>query len=422
MKIRYRWQEYCTKRHDVLIVIGSTLLAFSLSSLFNVYERFTTRTRALERWQIDEMSVALLVCSLCCVWLLLRRTRELAAEVSRRRQMATALQESEARYRAVVEGSIQGIYIQSDGVVRFANQVLARIFGYDSADELLGLAIWSLAAPHDRTRLAGYSQAHVHGDAAPCRYEWQGQHRDGTPIWLESLVSCLSWYGQKALLTAVVDITARQQQDAERRKIAYEIHDGIAQLLISAQQHLETFDDLWQDNVTLAQHQFTLGHDRLQRAIVETRRLMTRLRPAPLEKQSLIPAVQQYLEELGREVGWEVEFHGDTADVCLLPEQETALFRIVQEALTNAWKHAQTSRLRIELTTTDTPSPTLSMVIKDWGAGFQPDQTPTSMQRLGLLSMRERARMLGGTCTIDSRAGQGTTVRVHMPLRHREGA
>ena len=85
------------------------------------------------------MSVALLVCSLCCVWLLLRRARELAVEVSRRRQMATALQESEARYRAVVEGSIQGIYIQSDDVVRFANQALAGIFGYDSANELLGL-------------------------------------------------------------------------------------------------------------------------------------------------------------------------------------------------------------------------------------------------------------------------------------------
>jgi len=194
--------------------------------------------------------------------------------------------------------------------------------------------------------------------------------------------------------------------------------DGIVQWLVSAQQHLETFDHLRHDDVTLAQHYFTLGQERLQQGILETRRLMARLRPAPLEVQGLLPAVQQYLEALGQEVRWEVECQGELPGLC--PTQEAALFRIVQEALTNAWKHAQTSRLRIAFTTTDGPCPTLAMVITDWGVGFQPPQTPTNLHHLGLWGMRERARMLGGTCTINSRPGQGTTVCVRLPLREGE--
>jgi PAS domain-containing protein len=158
MKTWRYWQAY-SKHYDVLIVLGITLLVFSLSGFFNMYEWFTIKTRYLQRWQIDEMPVTLLAFSLGCIWLLQRRARELAAEMTRRQHMAIALQESEARYRAVVEGSLQGMYIhQNDCIIRFANQALARLFGYDSAEALLGQEIWVLVAPHERTRLEGYSQ------------------------------------------------------------------------------------------------------------------------------------------------------------------------------------------------------------------------------------------------------------------------
>jgi PAS domain S-box-containing protein len=420
MKTWFRWQDNRPTHRDIVLALGIALLTFALSSRFELYERFTAQTRHLERWQVDEMPVAFLAFSLCCVWLLLRRARELAVETATCRQMAQALQESESHYRAVVEGSLQGIYIQSGFVVQFANQALARIFGYDSPEALLGQELWVLVAPHERSRLAGYSQACFHGDVAPFRYEWQGQRQDGTCIWLESLVSRLSWNGHTALLTAVVDITARKWQEEERGQIVYDLHDSIAQLLVSAQQHLETFDALQHDDVTLAQRQLDLGRQRLQRAIVETRRLMARLRPTPLEFLGLIPAVRQYLEEVGQEAGWEVECRVDTADVFLLPEQEMALFRIVQEAVTNVWKHANTPRLSLELKTIGDSCATLSIVVKDWGTGFQPDRVRVSTQHLGLLSMRERARMLGGTCTITSRPGQGTTVHVSIPMQHGE--
>ena len=72
MKTWRYWQAYCTKRYDVLVVLGITLLVFSLSGFFNMYEWFTIKTRYLERWQIDEMPVTLLALSLGCIWLLQR--------------------------------------------------------------------------------------------------------------------------------------------------------------------------------------------------------------------------------------------------------------------------------------------------------------------------------------------------------------
>jgi PAS domain S-box-containing protein len=218
-----------------------------------------------------------------------------------------------------------------------------------------------------------------------------------------------------------LDITERRWQEEERRKIAYEIHDGIAQLLVSAQQHLETFEDFWQRDPTLAQAQLEKGLDRLHRAIVEARRLMTQMHPVALETQGLVLAVQRYLEELGTDAGWEVEYQTDVTGLNLSAEAEAAVFRIIQEALTNAAKHARSSKVRVALQTAESPAPALTIVIQDWGTGFQPEVVLAEASGLGLFGMRERARTLGGTCCVHSRSGEGTSVRVWLPLRHAEG-
>jgi hypothetical protein len=95
-----RGPETRTTRSEVVLVLGITLLAFCLSSMFNLYEWFTIQTRHLEAWQIDELPVALLAFSLGSIWLIARRARALTLEIVRRQQMAQALQEGEAHYRA----------------------------------------------------------------------------------------------------------------------------------------------------------------------------------------------------------------------------------------------------------------------------------------------------------------------------------
>jgi PAS domain S-box-containing protein len=406
---------------DILLVIGIATLTCFAAAFFDLYEQFGVHTRPLEPWEIDEIPLVLLVLAGSCVWFAYRRRQELAAEINERRRVEQALLESETRYRTLVEASLQGMYIYQDGCMRFVNRALASMFGYHSPDELLEQEVWLLVAPHDKARLEDGGYAAIRETPNRSRHEWQGVCQDGTFIWVESTASLVLWNGATAMLTMVVDITERKRQEQERYKIAYEIHDGIAQLMVSAQQHLESFVALWQRDAPSAGQQLERGLDRLHQAIVASRRLMTELRPVALDALGLIPAVQQVLEEWGKETGWETEFIGAAEELGLTTDEETALFRMLQEALTNARKHANTSKVRVELKREGKKGEALMALIKDWGMGFQPDKVCYGEQHLGLLGMRERARLLGGTCTIASGPGQGTSVLIRIPLRQGVG-
>jgi PAS domain S-box-containing protein len=402
---------------DTVLVIAVVTLACFVAAWFDLYEQFGGHTRPLEAWEIDEIPLILLVLAGSWVWFADRRRKEFAAEINERRRVEQALLDSETRYRTLVEASLQGMYIQQEGRLRFVNHALASMFGYPTPAELLDHKVWLLVAPHDKTRLENDGHVALRENTNRSRHEWQGVCKDGTLIWVESMASLVLWNGESAMLTTVVEITERKRQEQERCKIAYEIHDGLAQLMVSAQQHLDTFAALWQRDEPSAGQQLQRGLDRLQQAIVESRRLMTQLRPVALDTLGLMLAVQQTLDELGKEAGWETELIGSTEELGLTAEEEAALFRMLQEALTNARKHANASKVRVELKRAGENGAGLVALIKDWGMGFQPDKVPYGKQHLGLLGLRERARLLGGACTIDSSPGQGTAVLISIPLR-----
>ena len=388
-----------------------------LTIVFDLYERVIQYTRALEAWELDETPFFLFFVALACAWFAYRRYRELLVEVAERREVEEKLTDSEKRYRTLVEASAQGIYICQEGTIQFANRALARLFGYETPQALVGKVAEQLHASHVHGRLAACSTAALAAHAEPRRYEWHGIHRDGAALWLESLPLRITWDGEEALMVTVLDISERRSQEQERRKIAYDIHDGIAQLMVGAQHHLEVVGHLWQDDASVAEDQLGRGRSKLRQAIVETRRLMSQLRPASLETLGLIPAVQQHLNELGRDAGWEIDYHAEVSTLNLSADEETALYRIVQEALTNAWKHAQTSMVRLSLHTEGEKDDLLVVHVQDWGKGFEPTRVQSGNQGFGIAGMRERARQLGGVCSIESRAGRGTTVRLRIPLR-----
>jgi PAS domain S-box-containing protein len=126
-----------------------------------------------------------------------------------------AVRSSEARYRALVEGSIQGIYIVQDTVIRFVNQALCDIFGYPGPDALVGQPALILKTPGQRERFSQHPAARLRRGSAPTRYEYEGLRRDGARIWLESVASVVSWEGGSAVLRTVQDVTERKRaQDA----------------------------------------------------------------------------------------------------------------------------------------------------------------------------------------------------------------
>lgn len=133
--------------------------------------------------------------------------------IRRLEAQSSALQASERDYRALVEGSIQGMFIGQERTIQLANHALARIHGYESPDVLIGLDCMTLAAPHERDRLEGYLAALMEGSPNPERFEHMGVRRDGTFVWIECLVSRIMWGGAPAILATLQDITARRQAE-----------------------------------------------------------------------------------------------------------------------------------------------------------------------------------------------------------------
>ena len=129
-----------------------------------------------------------------------------------RKGMEETLRDNEERFRHLIEGSIQGILIHRHDKALFVNQAYAEIYGYASPAEILAMdALTPLITPHEQARLLGYRQCRLQGQDIPTHYEYQGIRKDGTSIWLESMVRVVSWEGKLALQSTIYDITERKQ-------------------------------------------------------------------------------------------------------------------------------------------------------------------------------------------------------------------
>jgi signal transduction histidine kinase len=201
-------------------------------------------------------------------------------------------------------------------------------------------------------------------------------------------------------------------RDEERRRVGYDLHDGIAPLIVSAQQHLDTCQDAWPDAPAHARHELERAAGAVRAAITETRRVIMALRPAALESTGLADAVRTTAEATGRATGWDVSFRESIGPTRLPAAVEVAAFRIFQEAVENVRRHARCDRLSIERRRRDE---WLELTVADDGVGFVVPTDGAPARGLGLTSMRERARLLGGRCTVTSHPGKGTQVDVWLP-------
>lgn len=215
---------------------------------------------------------------------------------------------------------------------------------------------------------------------------------------------------QRALASLVEQVIVAR--DDERRRVAYDVHDGVAQLVVSAKQHLDTAADLWTRDARRAASETVIAADRLGRAIAETRRILAALRPLAVEAGGLADAARQSLDEIARDTGWSVELVENLGATRMPTAVETAVFRILQEALSNARKHAGTTRIEVILSR---DPDRVHLDVRDYGVGLA---ATGGARGLGLPGMRDRARLLGGTCVVETAPGGGTHVHAQLPLRH----
>jgi signal transduction histidine kinase len=197
-------------------------------------------------------------------------------------------------------------------------------------------------------------------------------------------------------------------QERDRQLVAYEIHDGLVQEMTGALMHLEAFKHA--EDQSQRERDFDRGARLLREAVNEARRLISGLRPPVLDELGIVAAIEYLINEIRPDVG-EIEFVHRTTFERLVPALESAIFRIVQEALNNVRKHSQSTRARVELYENVNM---LRLIVRDWGRGFDPKQV--SHDRFGLQGIRQRARLLGTTAVIDSTPGKGTVITVDLPL------
>jgi PAS domain S-box-containing protein len=195
-------------------------------------------------------------------------------------------------------------------------------------------------------------------------------------------------------------------QERERQLVSYEIHDGLAQYIAGALMHLQACQHACPP---AAAREFDASLRLLQTAAEESRRLIGGLRPPALDELGLIAAVESLVAEARTEIA-EVSFTHAMPGDRLPPQLETNVFRIVQEGMSNARKHAQARRLRIELARSATG---VRILVADDGRGFDPASVPE--ERFGLEGIRQRSRLLGGEPRITSTPGAGTTIEVTLP-------
>jgi two-component system, cell cycle sensor histidine kinase and response regulator CckA len=135
-----------------------------------------------------------------------------------RHRFEEELRMTEARYRGLVEGSIQGILIHVDGTIRLANPALARLLGYSDNEELTGSSFWWSVHPEDRDELISYMGARTATDSASGGYEFRAVRRDGTVLWLDSIVNAIQWDGEQATLATMIDVTERKAAEEALRR------------------------------------------------------------------------------------------------------------------------------------------------------------------------------------------------------------
>jgi len=234
----------------------------------------------------------------------------------------------------------------------------------------------------------------------------------------ERLLEAFASSAATAVATAQSVATERQRQrlmaaEGERRRWARELHDETLQSMSALRIGLSAAGRF--DQLEPVKHAIGQAVEQLEEAIANLRALITDLRPAALDELGVQAAIEGLADRSARhgiavDVNVELALEQGRQPTRHAPELETALYRIVQEALTNATKHGHAKRAVIEVFEHDT---NIELTVRDDGSGFEPG---THSDGFGLLGMQERTALLGGELRIDSKPGAGTTIHARLPI------
>ena len=361
----------------------------------------------------------------------------LVNRMQRKEALTEALNSANDRYQHTVDSVMDAIVAVDERMtIVLFNPAAELMFGRREEDTL-GQPLDILIPAHLRKR----HEAHVENFTAPehalprtvvPQRDIVGLRSDGTVFPIESTFSKSVVDGHLQMTAVLRDASEKFKADQElreanrqlrelsnsltnvreqeRTRISRELHDDLGQQLTGLKLSLSWLGNRIKDGrETAAQNVDDMRHQ-LDAAIVSVRRIAAELRPRVLDDLDFAEALTWQTREFTRHSGLEVTLDLQAGELVKNNDLATALFRIVQEALTNVVRHAAATQVTVSLTTQDDR---LALCIRDNGAGF--DRVERS-SGVGLVGMRERCLAIGGEFRLDSQAGQGTTLTVSVPL------
>jgi PAS domain S-box-containing protein len=358
-------------------------------------------------------------------------------------QRTAALGESEQRFRRLVELMPVAVYVcDTSGIIQIYNKHAVELWGReprsgDTAQRYCGsLRLWSpdgKLVPHEESKMAEVLRTGVHARDLEVVIE----RPDGSCITaLVNIAPLRNGNGELVgALNCFQDITERKRaakeleeanhrlrilsrrlfevQEEERRHLARELHDEIGQALTAAKINLQSVPGNG-GGVTFARLEETTGI--LDHLLGQVRQISLDLRPSMLDDLGLVPALRSLLDQQGRRASVAVCFSAENMPENLDPEIQTTCFRIAQETITNAVRHADATQIEVDL---QCENGKLRLLVRDNGIGFETRSAQARTGGLGLIGITERAALVGGRARIVSSPGKGTTVAVLLPLRFR---
>ena len=359
-------------------------------------------------------------------------------DVTERRKVEAALRENERRYRTLFSQAMDGILLlNTAGDIVDVNASFARMHGY-SIEELMRMNLSHLDTAASLALAAARIRRILTGETIG--FEVEHYHQDGRILPLDVAASAIDIDGQQYVLAFHRDITERKRAEqelkrsqqelrglskaanealeAERRRTARELHDELGQSLTAMKMDLETLRSALAPGQDELQERARAMHVLLDSTIAATRRIASNLRPLMLDDLGLAAALDWLTQNYSKHTGIATDLVIDD-EVAQVPDPiASALYRITQESLTNVAKYAQASAAEIRL---ERDGDWVQLLVRDNGRGIEPaDQGKHGT--FGLLGIRERVTLLGGTVAITGAPGRGSEVCARIPLNATEVA
>jgi len=363
----------------------------------------------------------------------------LLRDLSQERELHEEVAALTRRFRTVLDMAPVAMWISEGDHVAFANRAAFELFGVRQGEGLLGRSIYTLLHPESHEKLRTQISLAIAGEAAAPVVSGAIARLDGELREVEIASAALPDHGRTVVQMVITDITQRQRQvreqtrhreelrhlsanvvearEEERRRIARELHDELGQRLTALKMELSALGPA----AARRSYDGRVANmlDMIDDTVAAVRRIATDLRPMMLDDLGLNAAIEWLARDAARRMGIEITVRLGDEDPPVSDRAAIALYRMVQEALTNVARHARATDVRIGMRQEGTE---LVLTVHDNGVGF-PDRAQVPDGRYGLLGIRERAYMLGGRIEVDNPPGGGGRLTVRLPLArtHRSG-